>query len=358
MRRLWMAFVVAAAAVAFWPGGNAGAVAPYKTGYWVQAQQSALPVGIPAPPDPVVPKGGLYVANTPDGHKAVSAVAYEVDGVVRATLVLKVHSAAAPPAGTPSPPAAVPAAPASPPSPSPSIVHVAACVVQGDWNPTADGGSGKWEERPPYDADDCGSGVVSADGATVTFELPSERQSAEGVFNLAIVPDPSYTAQANTPFSVTFQAPIEDSLSAAEPDPEEEEEAPEPIFDPAPTESEFDPGTFADITGPVDTTPVFTTPVTAAPTTPVASPRVRVVPQRTRPAAALPGDGRGERIMAVSLLLALAAAWWWFGGQQSRNPQLLGSLATEGRRPTRSAEPTGGIGRFARPRLARPRPLI
>ena len=344
MRRLWIAFVVAAGAVAIWPAGNAGADAPFKTGYWVQAQASALPAALPPPPDPVVPKGGLYVANTPDGVKGISAVAYEVDGVVRATLVLKVHSVAPPPAGAP--------------SPSPTLVHVAACPVVGDWLPSADGGAGKWEQRPAFDAANCGFGVVSTDGATVTFELPPERQSSEGVFNLAIVPDPSLTGPANTPFSVTFQAPIEDSLAAGDPEPEEEEEAPEPIFDPAPTDSEFDPGTFAEFTGD-DTTAVFTTPVTQAPPTPpVTSPRVRVLPKRTQPVASLPGDGRGERIMAVSLLMALATGWWWFGGQQARGPQLLGSLASEGRRPARSAEPTGGIGRFARPRLAKPRPLI
>jgi hypothetical protein len=344
VRRLWIAFVVAAAAVAMWPAGNAGATAPFKTGYWVQAQAAALPVGLPAPPDPVVPKGGLIVTNGPDGPKATSAVAYEVDGVARATLVLKVQSVAPPPAGAP--------------SPSPTLVHLAACAVLGDWDPTADGGSGKWEQRPAFDTANCGFGVVSADGATVTFELPSERQSAEGLFNLAIVPDPSLTGQANTPFSVTFQAPAEDSLAAGDPEPVEEEEAPEPIFDPAPADSEFDPGTFAEFTG--DAPPVFLPPLpqTVTPSAPVTSPRRVVLPPRTQPAVAVPGDGRGERIMAVSLLMALATGWWWFGGQQARGPQLLGSLASEGRRPARSAEPTGGIGRFARPRLTKPRPLI
>lgn len=348
MRRLWIAFVVAAAAVAMWPGGNAGATAPFKTGYWIQAQASALPAPLPAPPaqaDPVVPKGGLYVANGPDGPKAVSAVAYHVDGVVPATLTLKVHSVAAPPPDVP--------------SPTPSLVHLSACVVQGDWAPGADGRSGKWEERPAYDPANCGFGTVSTDGATVTFELIAERQQSDGVFNLAIIPDPSLKGEANTPFSVTFQAPDEASLAPGHAEPAvEEEESPEPLFDPDPVESDFEPGTFPEYTG-GDTSVFFQPPAAApaAPRTTVTTPRI-VLPPRTRPAAALPGDGRGERIMAVSLLMAIAVGWWWVGGQQARGPQLLGSLASEGRRPARSAEPTGGIGRFARPRVAKPRPLI
>jgi hypothetical protein len=87
-------------------------------------------------------------------------------------------------------------------------------------------------------------------------------------------------------------------------------------------------------------------------------PRVNLPPGGVTPAVAIPGDGRGERTMAVGLLGLLALAWWWVGGQVSRGPQLLGSLASDDRRPRRATEPTGGIGRFARPRDGRPRPLI
>ena len=350
-RRIAMAFFAAAAAVAVWPAGYAGAQAPSKSGYWAQPQASALPTALPAPPAPVVPAGGLYVANAPDGPKAISALAYEVDGEVSATLVLNVHSLATPPAEAPAPPQ-------QPPSAQAAVAHLSACVVEGDWDPPASG-SGVWEHRPAYDPDNCVFGQFSTDGATVTFPLGAERQQSEGLFNLAIVPDPSYKDADNTPFSITFLPPGEESFMAGDPAPEDEEPEPEPVFDTSPPESDFDPGTFEEFSGSDETPAVFVTPTTIARrATPTTMPRVVLTPRKAQPAVALPGDERAERIMAVSLLMALAVAWWWFGGQEARGPQLLGSLAGEGRRPSRSAEPTGGIGRFARPRDRRPRPLI
>jgi hypothetical protein len=78
-----------------------------------------------------------------------------------------------------------------------------------------------------------------------------------------------------------------------------------------------------------------------------------------RPAAlVLPKEARAPRIMAMALLFALALGWWWVGGQESRGPKLLGSMAGGQRVSTQPGLPTGGIGRFARPRDGRPRRLI
>jgi hypothetical protein len=354
-RRVSLALVALAGVVALWPAGSAGALAPDKSAYWVQPQSSSLPTTLPGPPDPVVPAGGLYVANTPDGPKAVSALTYAVDGTVSATLTLKVHSFTT---GAPEAPS-TPAGP--PPSPNPALMHVAACVTH-PWELPSNGSPGVWEHRPVYSVEDCVLGQFTPDGTTLSFFLTSDRQASTGVFDLAIVPvavlvDPTVPQAVNRPFSVTFEAAGEDSLEPGEPEDPVFEEPEMPVFEePPPTDFGGGGGGFE--------TPVFEPPSTmvtpSAPPVPAAPvPRVRLTPRVAVPAAAqLPGDERGQRIMAVALLMALATAWWWFGGQQIRGPQLLGSLAAADRRPGRSVEPLGGIGRFARVRTKRPRPLI
>jgi len=344
---------VAAVAVAAWPGGGAGAVEPDAVGYWVEAQRDELPGPLTQPlpaADPVVPAGGMYVANSADGPKAISAVVYSVEGAVSATLELKVHSY------TPPPPSGLPQ---EPPSPNPSLITIGACPAD-PWAVPEGGKPGAWADRPRH-TDDCVLGQFSGDGSMVTFELRADQQASEGVFNMAIVPvpvsvDPS-APPVNRPFSVTFDPPREESLAPGEADtgfpPDDGEEPPFDIIDvPAYTGGDFGSVPSEPVAG-----PVFTVPTTPAPTVPPA-PRVNLPRSVARPAVAVPDDDRGQRILAVSLLMALAVAWWWFGGQQSRGPQLLGSLAADGRRPPRSAEPTGGIGRFARPRTTSPRKLL
>ncbi|MDQ1446359.1 MAG: hypothetical protein QOI20_2823, partial [Acidimicrobiaceae bacterium] len=206
-RRVALGLVVAAGAVAVWPGHGADALAPRKVGYWVQAQSGSLPTPLPTPP--VVPAGGLYVANGPDGPKAVSAIAYEVEPDVSGLLVLHVHSMA-----TGLPPSPLAGTPAQPPAPDPVLAHLSACVVQGDW--AAPDGAGVWEARPAFDPAQCVIGQFSTDGATVTFPLGAERQAGPGEFNLTIVPNPALTGTDNTPFSVTFEPPLEESMMPGE----------------------------------------------------------------------------------------------------------------------------------------------
>jgi hypothetical protein len=67
---------------------------------------------------------------------------------------------------------------------------------------------------------------------------------------------------------------------------------------------------------------------------------------------------RGQQVTALVLLGAIGLGLWWFGGQQARAPRLLGSLG-EGIAVDEGAlyVPSGGIGRFARPRT-RPPPRL
>ena len=91
-----------------------------------------------------------------------------------------------------------------------------------------------------------------------------------------------------------------------------------------------------------------------APSVPVARP----LPQRAVQAGRVvnpfsPDASRGERIMAVALLLGLGGALFWVGGAPVRPPRLLGSLGA-GQVIDDTPVAKGGIGRFARPRSGIP----
>lgn len=62
-------------------------------------------------------------------------------------------------------------------------------------------------------------------------------------------------------------------------------------------------------------------------------------------------DNRGDRIVALLLLLAIIGALAWFGGRPSRPPRLLGSLRSDRESPAAEERvEVRGVGRFARPR--------
>ena len=72
-----------------------------------------------------------------------------------------------------------------------------------------------------------------------------------------------------------------------------------------------------------------------------------------------PDASRGERMMAVGVLLAMGLALWWLGGRPVRRPQLLGSLGSGETVPVDgasddAAQSAGGIGRFIRARSGKP----
>jgi hypothetical protein len=351
--------LAAAASVAVWPVGGVGAVEPDKTGYWVQPQTTQAPAAFPAPP--TIPDGGLYVANGPDGPKAVSAVEFTIDGPLSAQLLLRVHSLVTPQT-IPSPPDGLPLPPADappPPSPDPALAHIVVCAAHGDWDVPLPGQPGAWETKPAYDSDRCTLGQFSVDGTTLTFFLVPDRQNVDGIYNLVIIPDPTLKNEANTPFSVTFERPGHEAMHVDEPIGDVTPEDPPVDFGTQPPPVD-DGALTAPFVAPFSntTTPTFSVPTTPTTVAKPKRPRVNLPPAGAVPAVAVPGDGRGERTMAVGLLGLLGLAWWWVGGQVSRGPQLLGSLAGDDRRTKRDTEPTGGIGRFARPRRGRPRPLI
>jgi hypothetical protein len=350
-----------------WPH-SAGAIAPDKQGYWLRAQDKSTTGSTILPANPAPPDGGLYVANDPSGATAVSAITYRLDGVLSATLILKVHrletdvpSSPEPLPVTPTIPGA-PAPPAPPPSssPDPSVVHVLACAVEGAWVAPPANQSGAWDSRPGYDSTRCLGGIFNADATTMTFNLLPHMQTAAGVFDLTLIPDPTLKNEdgTNTPFSITFDRPIEESFTPDEltagPEDTVPPQEPPPVTEapaPAPTPPAVIPSAV-----PVDNgvLPAVTIPPTTTTTVPRAI--FRTPPKQV--ALVLPKEARGPRIMALVLLFGLALAWWWVGGQESRGPQLLGSLAGEGRRSHQSGVRNGGIGRFARPRDGRPRRLL
>jgi hypothetical protein len=91
-----------------------------------------------------------------------------------------------------------------------------------------------------------------------------------------------------------------------------------------------------------------------APSVPVARPLPRQAVQAGRVVNPFsPDASRGERIMAVAVLLGLGAGLFWVGGAPVRPPRLLGSLGA-GQVVDETPVSKGGIGRFARPRHGTP----
>jgi hypothetical protein len=121
---------------------DAGAVSGVQTGYW-----SSLPAA------PQVPAGGIEVASNPNGAQAVAAIRFVLaDGETQPVITLKV--AQAQPA---------------------SQVTIEACAVAAGaagWTPPPSGGPGAMDAAPKADCSGgLVSGIVAADGTTVTFDL-------------------------------------------------------------------------------------------------------------------------------------------------------------------------------------------
>jgi hypothetical protein len=345
----------------------AGADAPAAVAYWYRpAPASALPAATPAPQ---VPKGGLYVANDPsadpaadpaltpagqNGPSAYSAVRFDAADGSSAILTLKIAQGSTTQVGP----------------------VLAACPVTGAWNPSADGGPSPYDLRPGYDCTTTVKGTFSPDGSTVSFSLTGAFAFVQGTFNVAIIPDPA--SQPAPPFSMAFEAPDATSVVVTQPfDSSSSTEAGTATVAPdtpfvASSSPTLDSSAFAgSSSASLDSGAALASPPTT--TAPVATKggggggTAAALPA----AVHLPGvkDKRVERLMAVGLLFALGAAWWWVGGQAPRAPRLLGSLgggrdsAIDGGAPAAAAPASapaprlGGIGRFARPRLAAARRL-
>jgi hypothetical protein len=224
---------------------------------------------------------------------------------------------------------------------------VVACPVLSSWQPAQ---AGAWAARPAYSCGRSAPATVSTDGTTATFALTPELQSRPGVYDLALAPDPAN----QLPFQVQYVAAGADSLtpssgtsaalSASEP-------TPIPDFAPPP-----DTGTLGALP---ETAPFLSPPLAPFATPPPATaagrqPTVALTPQRPALLRNV-SSKRGQRAVALGVLLAMVAAVWWFGGQPVRSPRLLGPLRSRGGAATPALYVrSGGIGRFARPRTKAP----
>lgn len=344
MRRLAVAVAVVAAAV----GVGAELVqadAPVKQGWWSRRQQtspSTLPGGIPVtvPAPPTADDGGLTVAHGPDGPEAVAAMYFVVEAPVDGTLYLR--AAPKKKEGTPGPttPTSTVVEPDGIVLPQGATVLV--CKALSAWEREA---NAPWNRAPTWDTVDCAAGTLTADKTAMFWPVTTALQDDEENYDLVLVPT---APTVPTPYMVNFGSPGPDTLAVDtfEDDPPPDEPPPPddpPDEDPVPS---VDEGT--GITAPP--TGGFSTPTTVVRTPPTSLVASR--PPGRRVPFSFP-DTRAERMMAVSLLLAMAGALWWVGGSPARMPRLIGAVA--GRAPSVAPLPPSlrGVGRFARPRDGR-----
>jgi hypothetical protein len=267
-------------------------------------------------------------------------------------------------------------------------VKVVACMITTPgWSASQ---NDRYDQGPKYDPATCSVGDLSGD--SLTFVFPAS-MIENGMLDVAIVPstgacpDPPSGAPPTTlpsqapaspprcdhPYQLAFAKPADYSLSL--------DSVPEDLSNDSFDES-LDPSAFEDplasfeedYYAALDPDSAFASfdiggfgsgdPYGSVSRAPVARPHI------ARPASAgFPNPfardaSRGERLLAVLLLLLMALAMWWFGGDQIRAPRLLGSLgagsaavppADDG---DRARGGNGGIGRFARPRTGKPTRLF
>jgi len=224
----------------------------------------------------------------------------------------------------------------------PTVGKLFACIsTTPGWAATQ---NGRYDQAPTYDCSTADEGDVSGD--TAIFQLNTAFLSGttldvvivgagERPFQMALGPptDSSLTV-LNASEIVSEDALLEDFTFE---DPLTEfEESLEPLPE--------DTGFASDLSYELGDVGSF------APSVPVARPQPRQAVQAGRIVNPFsPDASRGERLMAVALLLAMGVGLWWVGGQPARPPRLLGSLAAA-RVPDDAPTVAGGIGRFARPR--------
>lgn len=206
LRRITMAGLFVAAASVYgvtWPG-SAVADAPVQTGWW-----NAVSGGGQAAPSPVTPAGGLHLAVAPGHLLAYGAVRYALPKDSIATLELDVSNLTATPQINPSAPTTVPAA------------NVQACPTKNlDWKA---GDDQAWDSAPAYDCSlHSYTGSLSADSKTLTFLVDAAAEQAPGQLSLALVPVMTTDApgvgttlptDATQPYSLDIAKPDVSSLT-------------------------------------------------------------------------------------------------------------------------------------------------
>jgi hypothetical protein len=332
---------------AAWAGQG---VSPDRQGWWSEAQQAPVPVPVTS-----VSGSDLQVGNAPAGPTAVAAVHYTVPATVNGsqadpstasgTLTLQLDSSKS--AGTPA---------------------IVACPSISPWQPAQ---GGLWNTRPNSSCATSAAGKVNADSITITFALPSSIQVSPGVFDLVLQPAPGSTA----PFTANLlpagpgSLVVEPGSSVGTAEPSANSQLPLVASLPgtAAAPAAVGSGSGAAASGgdeqalsvpsgpdlgassPSAGSASQGAPATGSASSPLGGPAAVTTGS---PASLLRRpDKRGERIMAVGLLLAMALVLWWFGGAPARAPRSLGRMGE--RQPAEPARrKMGGIGRFARARAA------
>lgn len=308
--------------------------------------------GITQPPAPAPTVSG---PPQPLGPTALGAVRYAVPEGTDAQLTLKILSRST----------------TTPGGADPTVGKLFACiVVQPGWLAAQ---NARYDQGPKYDCTTADQGDIQGDA--VTFDLgPQFVQNM--MIDVAIVPMGSDPVNGgDRPFQMALAAPTDASLAILNAADLAEATA-EPFSEDF--ESFDDPSAgFGDesFTTTEDFTETFTEDVSfgetfagndsfgAVSSAPVARPRVG------RPQIAVPAGNiianpfrkdasRGERTLAVLLLLAIAGGLWWVGGQQVRAPRLLGSLGAGTPNVFIPDVRDRGIGRFARVRATERPPRL
>lgn len=356
-RRITSAGLLTAAGalvVATWPSA-ASADPAVRTGWW-----NTVSGGGQSAPSPTAPDGGLHVAVAPGQVLAYGAVLYSLPKDATATLELKLSAQ-----GTP---------------------VLLACPTKTDnWK---EGGDQPSSDAPAYD---CTArsyiGNVSADGATVTFFIDGSTETTPGQLSLAIVPHMTHDAPAGVgtelpvdatqPFSVDIAKPDVSSLTVTSlpvtPTGGGGGTTPPPATDPATAGTGTSSSTGGTSTGgqvpptlttgpPAQTAPVDAPPQVAAPVTPTTTGAVAPA------AAALPKVDDTAHNVALALLVLVAMAVISSGTQtMQRAPRLLGGAGRHAAGAAAAAPvavamaapvAVRGLGRFAKERVAAPRPLV
>ena len=327
-------------------------------GWWNKAQQ-APGGGAAVPAPPTAPSDGIYIAYD---YQAATA---PVPGAVTAPIGL----APAPPAPAPSaqqelgPTAfgavkfSVPAgaegqlslrllnrASTTPGNVDPSAGTMLACLAVSPWDGLQ---NGRYDNAPKYDCNQ--AAVAQLAGDTLLFDLTPGLITAE-TYDLVLVP------AGAQPFNMSLDRPSDASLVITSA-PETEDfgeftsedfafEDPLTMFDDS--FATIDDTTFADGGFASD----FATDAVAPTAGGRRSGGIAAPVAIHSPFS--PDATRGERLLAVALLLMMGGALWWLGGKPTRAPRLLGSLGARSGAGdvAEQAVAMGGIGRFARPRPA------
>lgn len=319
-----------------WPAASpVSAIAPEAYGWWAIYQQAPGGSNLPTPPG--VPENGIFVSGAP-ATQAGQTVGVTSIGAVRARIA----------EGSP---ARILLSVANGYSGANAVLL--ACPTTSGWDPFL---NGRWEARPKYDCVRGVQGTVSPTGDTVTFDMAGTAQKEPGLLDVAIVPGGPVRIAFERPgpssIQPAFEMPFGDETSGDTTASSDSSGADDTSFAPS-------DGGFSEIPlgGALTELPAFG-PDSGAGRGPLSpsgqAPVARGVPQALPGAFGLPSavvpDERGERILALLLLLAIGAGLWWVGGQQNRPPRRLGSMG--GAVPVLADVPArmGGVGRFARPR--------